>query len=163
MTDDKKTDRQNRMSERFGSRAEQSESVEEDETDTEEAPNGDNEINDVNEINETAESDVSTTPSTTSKTSSSSTTSSESMDSSTSSDSKTVRETKARTFYLGTDRLKRLDRLYKEMSLEYEIEFEEDLPKNDAFYGAVIDAVCNRTTIEEELGLTNAAEEEEST
>lgn len=163
MTDDKKTDRQNRMSERFGSRAEQSESVEEDETDTEEAPNVDNDINDVNEINETAESDVSTTPSTTSKTSSSSTTSSESMDSSTSSDSKTVRETKARTFYLGTDRLKRLDRLYKEMSLEYEIEFEEDLPKNDAFYGAVIDAVCNRTTIEEELGLTNAAEEEEST
>jgi len=42
---------------------------------------------------------------------------------------KTVRETKARTFYIGTDRLKRLDRLYKEMSLEYEIEFEEDLPK----------------------------------
>lgn len=160
MTDDKKTDRQNRMSERFGSRAEQSESVEEDDTDTEEVPNGDNEINDVNEVNETAESDVSTTSSTTSKTSSSSTTQSESMDSSTSSDSKTVRETKARTFYLGTDRLKRLDRLYKEMSLEYEIEFEEDLPKNDAFYGAVIDAVCNRTTIEEELGLTDSTEED---
>jgi len=46
------------------------------------------------------------------------------------------------------------------MSLEYEIEFEEDLPKNDAFYGAVIDAVCNRTTIEEELGLTDDTEEE---
>jgi len=149
MTDDKKTDRQNRMSERFGSRAEQSESVEDEETDTEEALNNDNEVNDVNEINETSEPDKSTTSSTTSKTSSTSTTSSESMDSSTSSDSKTVRETKARTFYLGTDRLKRLDRLYKEMSLEYEIEFEEDLPKNDAFYGAVIDAVCNRTTIEE--------------
>ncbi|WP_157573405.1 hypothetical protein [Haloplanus natans] len=154
MTDDKKTDRQNRMSERFGSRAEQSESVEDEETDTEEVPNDDNEVNDVNDINdinEAAESGKSTTPSTTSKTSSTSTTSS---------DSKTVRETKARTFYLGTDRLKRLDRLYKEMSLEYEIEFEEDLPKNDAFYGAVIDAVCNRTTIEEELGLADDAEEE---
>jgi hypothetical protein len=46
------------------------------------------------------------------------------------------------------------------MSLEYEIEFEEDLPKNDAFYGAVIDAVCNRTTIEEELGLADDTEEE---
>ncbi|MFC6893771.1 MULTISPECIES: hypothetical protein [Haloferacaceae] len=160
MTDDKKTDRQNRMSERFGSRAEQSESVEDEETETEEVLNNDNEVNDVNEINETVESDKSTTSSTTSKTSSTSTTSSESMDSSTSSDSKTVRETKARTFYLGTDRLKRLDRLYKEMSLEYEIEFEEDLPKNDAFYGAVIDAVCNRTTIEEELGLTDDTEEE---
>jgi len=66
------------------------------------------------------------------------------MDSSTSSDSKTVRETKARTFYLGTDRLKRLDRLYKEMSLEYEIEFEEDLPKNDAFYGATPSVTTNR-------------------
>ena len=159
MTDDKKADRQNRMSERFGSRAEQSESVEGEGTGTE-GSNGDNDLNDVNEVNEVAESDKSTTSSTTSKMSSTSTTSSESMDSSTSSDSKTVRETKARTFYLGTDRLKRLDRLYKEMSLEYEIEFEEDLPKNDAFYGAVIDAVCNRTTIEEELGLTDDTEEE---
>ena len=159
MTDDKKADRQNRMSERFGSRAEQSESVEGEGTGTE-GSNGDNDLNDVNEVNEVAESDKSTTSSTTSKTASTSTTSSESMDSSTSSDSKTVRETKARTFYLGTDRLKRLDRLYKEMSLEYEIEFEEDLPKNDAFYGAVIDAVCNRTTIEEELGLTDDTEEE---
>jgi len=35
--DDKKTDRQTRMSERFGSRAEQSESVEDEETDTETA------------------------------------------------------------------------------------------------------------------------------
>lgn len=153
MTDDKKTDRQNRMSERFGSSSARSESQEDEPSDAAEPLNDDNDLNenkDVTEANETTESDTDTTASTSS------------MTSSTSTDSKTVRETKARTFYLGTDRLKRLDRLYKEMSLAYEIEFEEDLPKNDAFYGAMIDAVCNRTTIEEELGLTDHVDEDDS-
>lgn len=153
MTDDKKTDRQNRMSERFGSSSAQSESQEDEPTDAEEQLNDDNDLNDADEVkdatenNDASEPDEDTTASTNSLTSTR---------------SKTVRETKARTFYLGTDRLKRLDRLYKEMSLEYEIEFEEDLPKNDAFYGAMIDAICNRTTIEEELGLTESADEDDN-
>lgn len=159
MTDGKKSDRQNRMSERFSNSSARSESQESDTTDTNDSLNDDNDLNDVNEEKDVTEVDDDTQSG---RGTTSSTSSSPAADSSTSTGAKTVRETKARTFYLGTDRLKRLDRLYKEMSLEYEIEFEEDLPKNDAFYGAMIDAVCNRTTIEEELGLTESADEDDN-
>ena len=42
---------------------------------------------------------------------------------------------------------------YKRLDLEWQEEYGEDLPKNDEFYPAVLQAALNGTSIREELGL----------
>lgn len=58
-----------------------------------------------------------------------------------------------RTIYLSDDVVNELDMRYSEVNVAWQREHGEQLPKNERFYPALVQAALNRTTIEEELGL----------
>lgn len=59
-----------------------------------------------------------------------------------------------RTIYLSDEVLAEVDRLYKELDLEWSEERGEDLPKNERFYPAIFRAALqDPDSVSEELGL----------
>jgi len=58
-----------------------------------------------------------------------------------------------RTLYLPDDVVDDLDLRYKECSIKWQQQEGGELPKNEQFYPAVVQAALNETSIEEELGL----------
>lgn len=58
-----------------------------------------------------------------------------------------------RTIYLSDELVDELDIRYSEVNVQWQREHGEQLPKNERFYPAVIEAGLSGTSIEEELGL----------
>jgi len=63
----------------------------------------------------------------------------------------TVRERKNVNMYLPGDQVSDLQLRYSELNVQWRREYDEDLPKNDQFYPAVIQAALKGTSIEEQL------------
>ena len=65
----------------------------------------------------------------------------------------TVRDRKNVNMYLPDGLVDDLQLRYSELNVEWRRQHDDDLPKNERFYPAVIRAALEDTTIEEELGL----------
>jgi len=65
----------------------------------------------------------------------------------------TVRDRKNVNMYLPDGLVDDLQLRYSELNVEWRRQHDDDLPKNERFYPAVIRAALEETTIEEELGL----------
>jgi len=65
----------------------------------------------------------------------------------------TVRERRNVNMYLPSDQVSDLQLRYSELNVQWRREYDEDLPKNDQFYPAVIQAALEGTSIEEQLPL----------
>jgi hypothetical protein len=63
----------------------------------------------------------------------------------------TVRERKNVNMYLPGEQVSDLQMRYSELNVQWRREYDEDLPKNDQFYPAVIQAALEGTSIEEQL------------
>ena len=63
----------------------------------------------------------------------------------------TVRERRNVNMYLPGDQVSDLQLRYSELNVQWRREYDEDLPKNDQFYPAVIQAALEETSIEEQL------------
>lgn len=61
-----------------------------------------------------------------------------------------------RTIYLPDELVEEIDLRYQELSLEWQREYGEHLPKNEQYYPAVIRAALQETSIEEELDLNES-------
>jgi hypothetical protein len=64
-----------------------------------------------------------------------------------------VRERRNVNMYLPDGLVDNLQLRYSELNVQWRREHGEDLPKNDQFYPAVIEAALQDTSIEDELGL----------
>jgi len=74
----------------------------------------------------------------------------------TSKTSKTIRERKNVNMYLPEDLVEEMNIRYSELNAQWVREHDgEDLPKNQEFYPAVVQAALNETSIESELGLAD--------
>ena len=69
-----------------------------------------------------------------------------------------VRERRNVNMYLPDSLVDDLQLRYSELNVQWRREYGEDLPKNDQFYPAVIEAALQDTSIEDELGLGNDSE-----
>jgi len=65
----------------------------------------------------------------------------------------TVRERKNVNMYLPEGLVGDLQLRYSELNVEWRREYDDDLPKNDQFYPAVIRAALEGTSVEEQLPL----------
>jgi hypothetical protein len=109
---------------------------------------GDDEVADDSEISETSETSERPETSKTSK-------SEETADTSESAETSksTVRDRKNVNMYLPDGLVDDLQLRYSELNVEWRRQHDDDLPKNERYYPAVIRAALEGTTIEEELGL----------
>jgi len=68
-------------------------------------------------------------------------------------ESKTVKERKNVNMYLPDELVSDLQMRYQELNLKWRREYDEDLPKNDQFYPAMVRAILEQTTLEDQLPL----------
>ena len=65
----------------------------------------------------------------------------------------TVKDRKNVNMYLPEELVSDLQLRYQELNLQWRREYDEDLPKNDQFYPAVVRAALEETTVEAQLPL----------
>jgi cytoskeletal protein RodZ len=78
---------------------------------------------------------------------------SESEETSKSEERSTVRERKNVNMYLPDDLVSDMQLRYSELNVKWRREHDDDLPKNEVFYPAVISAALKGTSIDAEIGL----------